>query len=52
MNINENIQNKRKLVKNFRGIPSKLPLNQLLAILSYKIWYQLKVETTAFDYND
>ena len=33
MNINENIRNKRKLVEKLRGIPTKLPLYQLLTIL-------------------
>ena len=49
MNINENIQNKRKLVEKLRGIPTKLPLHQLLTILSYKIGYPIKVETMPFD---
>ena len=49
MNINENIRNKRKLVKTLRGIPTKLPLHQLLNKLSYKIWYPIKVETKPFD---
>ena len=45
MNINEKIRNERKLVEKLRGIPTKLPLHQLLTILSYKIWYLIKVET-------
>ena len=49
MNMNENIQNKRKLVEQLRGIPTKLPLHQLLTILSNKIWYPIKVETKPFD---
>ena len=32
MDINENIRNERKLVENLRGIPTKLPLHQLLTI--------------------
>ena len=42
MNINENIRNKRKLVEK-RGIPTKSPLQQLLTILYYKIWYQINL---------
>ena len=42
MNYNENIRNMRKLVEKLRGIPTKLPLHQLLTILYYKIWYPLK----------
>ena len=49
MNINENIQNKRKMVEKIRRIPTKLPLHQLLTILSYKIWYPIKVEAKPFD---
>ena len=49
MNINENIRNKRKMVEKLRRIPTKLPLQQLLTILSYKIWYPIKVETKPFD---
>ena len=49
MNINENIRNKRKLVEKIRGIPIKLPLHQLLTVLSSKIWYPIKVETKLFD---
>ena len=49
MNINENIPNERKLAEKLRGIPTKLPLHQLLNILSYKIWYPIKVETKPFD---
>ena len=43
MNINENIRNKSKLVEKLRGIPTKLPLHQLLTILYYKIWYQINL---------
>ena len=49
MNINENIRNERKLAEKLRGIFTKLPLHQLLNILSYKIWYQINVETKPFD---
>ena len=49
MNINENIRNERKSVDKLRGISTKLPLRQLLTILSYKIWYPIKVETQLFD---
>ena len=49
MIINENIRNKRKMIEKLRGIPTKLPLHQLLSILSYKIWYPIKVETNPFD---
>ena len=49
MNINENIRNERKLVEKLRGISTKLQLHQLLTILSYKIWYPIKVETNSFD---
>ena len=49
MNIIENIRNERKLVEKLRGLSTKLPLHQLLTILSYKIWYQIKVETKPFD---
>ena len=52
MNINENIRNERKLAEKLRGISTKLPLHQLLNILSYKIWYPIKVETKPFDLND
>ena len=43
MNINENIRNERKLAEKLRGISTKLPLHQLLNILSYKIWYPIKL---------
>ena len=49
MNINENIRNERKFVEKLRGISTKLSLQQLLTILSYKIWYPIKVETKPFD---
>ena len=49
MNINENIQNERKLAEKLRGISTKLPLHKLRNILSYKIWYPMKVETKPFD---
>ena len=49
MNINEIIRNERKLAEELRGIATKLPLHQLLNILSYKIWYPIKVETKPFD---
>ena len=49
MNVNENIRNKRKLVEKLRGIPTKLPLHQLLTILSHKSWYPIKVETKPFN---
>ena len=49
MNINENIRNERKLAEKLRGISTKLPLHQLLNILSYKIWYPIKVATKLFD---
>ena len=49
MNINENIRNKRKLVEKLRGIPTKLPLQQLITKLSYKIWYPIIVETKPSD---
>ena len=49
MNISENIRNEIKLAKKLRGISTKLPLHQLLNILSYKIWYPIKVETKPFD---
>ena len=49
MNINENIQNERKLAEKLGGISIKLPLHQLLNILSYRIWYPIKVETKPFD---
>ena len=49
MNINENIQNKRKMVEKIRRMPTKLPLHQLLTILSYKIWCPIKVEAKPFD---
>ena len=49
MNINENIRNKGKMVEKLRHIPTKLPLHQLLTILSYKVWYPIKVETKPFD---
>ena len=52
MNINENIRNERKLTEKLRGISTKLPLHQLLNILSYKIWYPIKVKTKPFDLND
>ena len=42
MNINENIRNKRKLVEKLRGIPTKLPLHQLLTKISYRTWYTNK----------
>ena len=38
MNIDENIRKREKLVE-------KLPLHQLLTILYYKTWYQIKFET-------
>ena len=49
MNINENIRNERKLVEKLRGTPTKLPLHQLLTILSYKIWYLIKVGIKLLD---
>ena len=49
MIINENIRNERKLAEKLRGISTKLPPHQLLNILSYKIWYQIKVKTEPFD---
>ena len=49
MNINETIRNERKLAEKLRGISTKLPLYQLINILSYKIWYPIKVETKPFD---
>ena len=49
MNINENIPNERKLAEKLRGISTKLPLLQLLNILSYKIWYPINVETKSYD---
>ena len=49
MNINENIRKNRNLVEKLRGLPTKLPLHQLLTILSYEIWYPIKVETKLFD---
>ena len=52
MNINEKIRNRRKMVEKLRGIPTKLPLHQLLPNLSYNIWYPIKVETKPFDKND
>ena len=49
MNINKNIRKKRRLVEKLGGIPTKLPLHQLLTILSNEIWYPIKVETKPFD---
>ena len=49
MNINENIRNERKLAEKLKDRSTKLPLHQLLNILSYKIWYPIKVETKPFD---
>ena len=49
MNINENIRIERKLAEKLRGISTKLPLHQLLNILSYKIGHPIKVEIKPFD---
>ena len=38
-----------KFGRKLRDIPTKLPLHQLLTILSYKIWYQIKYETKPFE---
>ena len=40
MNINENIRNKRKIVKIKGGVHAILSTSQLLTILNYKPWYQ------------
>ena len=45
MNIYENIRNKSKLVEKLKGFTYKIPLHQLLTILYYKTWYQIKFET-------
>ena len=52
MNINESIRDKRKLVENYGGIPSKIPIYLLLTNVDYKTWYQIKVEALYFDQND
>ena len=44
MDINENIRNKRKLVENLRGFTHKITLHQLITIIYYNTWYQIKFE--------
>ena len=36
IDVNENIRNKRKIVNKLRGVPTKLPLSQLLIVLVYQ----------------
>ena len=49
MNINVKIRNKRKLVGNEGGIPTKCPIRLLSIRLDYKTWNQIKVETLPFN---
>ena len=52
MNINQKIRNKRKLVEEIRGKPTKYPIRLMLTSLDYKTWYKIKVEVLPFDQND
>ena len=51
MNINVKIINKRALVANLGGIPTKCPICLLFIRLDYKTWYKIKVETLSFNQN-
>ena len=45
MNINENIRNKRKIMKINGGVHANLSTSQLLTSLYYKPWYQFNANT-------
>ena len=45
MNINENIRNKRKIVKIKGGVHAYLSTSPLLTFLYYKPWYQYSANT-------
>ena len=45
MNYNENIRNKRKIVKNYGVEHANLSTSQLLTILYYQPWYQFNANT-------
>ena len=45
MNINVNTRNNTKLVEKLRWYTYKIKRRQLITILSYKTWYEIKVET-------
>ena len=45
MNINENFRNKRKMVDNLKGCAYNEPVCQLLCILDFHNWKQMKVES-------
>ena len=49
MNIYENMRNKRKMVEKIRRVRTRLPKCQLLTILDYQTYYQIKVETLHFN---
>ena len=52
MNTYVNIRNKWKLVEKFRWYTYKITCCQLLTILDYKKWYQIKVMIQQFDQKD
>ena len=51
MYINVKARNKRKLVENEGGLPTKCPIRLLFIRLDYKTWYQIKIETLPFNQN-
>ena len=48
MNIDEN-KKCEIIVETFRGVPTQLPISQLLTTLVYHTWYQINAKT--YEYN-